>query len=637
MLLLFNKETKLLEFASKEAKAFLSELDWSVKSFSDLCSYLSSSTSNDDIKGLESGEFDKLNFKFTCDSAKDNKSYILNATSATVTGTKYISVSIYKSNFQNPYDSKRFNCAKCSRISESTKLLDLSNAKFKAIFDNAVDAIIIINEKGFIQSYNRAAEKIFGYTKSEAINQNISLLMPEPYKSEHDSYLLRYVKTGKSNIIHLNREVIAKRKNGDVFPIDLSVSEATYDGNTLFTGFIRDISIRKKTERELETFFYMTHDLFCISDFKGKLAKFNQNWKKILGYSDKELNGLDIESIFHPSDISQTKPAFKGMLGGTNVNGRSVRLKCKNGSYRWFTWNCSTDLEHKQIYATATDITDQKNLVMNLNNARNKAINDTEVIAKMFESIKEDLEAAGKMQMDLLPSNELKIDGIDFYLYYDPCEHIGGDILDIVVLNDDVTAFYIIDVSGHGIKSALLAVGAHHLLSSWAGERNLLVSKDGTPKSPEFVASELNTEFIRETTDFQYFTMIYGLVNKKEKKLTYVRAGHTMPIIHKSDGNLLVPDAGSKPIGLCDNATFKQYEMSFNKGDRLILYSDGITEAREVGKSEFYGEERLLMSVEKTKKMKLDEAVGSITKDLKKGLSNSKPTDDVALMIIELK
>jgi diguanylate cyclase (GGDEF)-like protein/PAS domain S-box-containing protein len=123
--------------------------------------------------------------------------------------------------------------------------------KMAAILDAAVDAIIIIDNRGCIELFNKAAERIFQYNSDEVIGEKIDMLMPEPYSSEHDSYLQHYQSTGKKKIIGIGREAIGLRRNGEVFPIELSISETFVSGEPVYAGIVRDITKRKKTEEEL--------------------------------------------------------------------------------------------------------------------------------------------------------------------------------------------------------------------------------------------------------------------------------------------------------------------------------------------------------------------------------------------------
>lgn len=122
--------------------------------------------------------------------------------------------------------------------------------RHRAILDTAVDGIITINDRGIVESFNRAAERMFGYTAAEIIGHNISRLMPEPYRSGHDGYVRHYVATGDARIIGIGREVEGLRKDGSVFPMDLAVGEVHLPGRRLFTGITRDISYRKAVEME---------------------------------------------------------------------------------------------------------------------------------------------------------------------------------------------------------------------------------------------------------------------------------------------------------------------------------------------------------------------------------------------------
>jgi PAS domain S-box-containing protein len=124
-----------------------------------------------------------------------------------------------------------------------------SDAQLRAVVETAVDAIVTIDDRGMIRSVNPATERMFGYAAAELIGQNIKILMPSPYREEHDSYLARHIRTGEKHIIGIGREVEGQRKDGTVFEVDLAVSEV--EPRKLFTGIIRDASERKLGESKL--------------------------------------------------------------------------------------------------------------------------------------------------------------------------------------------------------------------------------------------------------------------------------------------------------------------------------------------------------------------------------------------------
>jgi two-component system, LuxR family, sensor kinase FixL len=123
--------------------------------------------------------------------------------------------------------------------------------RLRAILETAVEGIITIDERGRMESLNPAAEHIFGYKAAELIGKNVSMLMPSPDRERHDSYLANYVRTGHAKIIGIGREVVGLRKDGTTFPMDLAVSEVRLPERRLFTGFVRDITERKRLEQEI--------------------------------------------------------------------------------------------------------------------------------------------------------------------------------------------------------------------------------------------------------------------------------------------------------------------------------------------------------------------------------------------------
>jgi PAS domain S-box-containing protein len=129
--------------------------------------------------------------------------------------------------------------------------LERNEALMRAVLDNAAEAILTIDGEGRIQSFNRAAERIFGWTAAEVLGRNVSLLMPEPDRSSHDEYLRRYLRTRVPSIIGIGREVRGLRKDGRTFPLDLSVSEVRVGAEHRFTGILRDLTERQRLEDQL--------------------------------------------------------------------------------------------------------------------------------------------------------------------------------------------------------------------------------------------------------------------------------------------------------------------------------------------------------------------------------------------------
>src|SRR5262249_39560724 len=133
----------------------------------------------------------------------------------------------------------------------SQAMMQEREARLRSVFETSPDAIITIDERGIIQSFSSAAERLFGYAAGEVIGRNVNVLMPSPHRENHDAYLARYLRTGEKRIIGIGRQVEALRKDGTIFPMQLAVGEVMLGSTRIFSGFITDLTARVKMEQEL--------------------------------------------------------------------------------------------------------------------------------------------------------------------------------------------------------------------------------------------------------------------------------------------------------------------------------------------------------------------------------------------------
>jgi PAS domain S-box-containing protein len=209
---------------------------------------------------------------------------------------------------------------------EAQKALRLSEERLRAIVGTAVDAIIVINETGQIQSINPAGERIFGYLSSELAGKNISALMPEPHRSNHGRYLSDYRETAEAKIIGIGREVEGRRKDGTLFAADLSVAEWHAGGERYFTGTIRDITERKRATERLkalskeltQTLEIMPTGLTRCSRDLRYLAV-NQAYAKLFGRPAEAIAGRSIVEVMGAEAFSTIHPYIDRVLAGETV------------------------------------------------------------------------------------------------------------------------------------------------------------------------------------------------------------------------------------------------------------------------------------------------------------------------------
>jgi two-component system sensor kinase FixL len=178
------------------------------------------------------------------------------------------------------------------------------DALYRAVVDTAVDAIVVIDSRGTIRSVNRAAEKIFGYRPNELVGRNVNMLMPEPYAAAHDSYLANYRRTGIKKIIGIGREVSGRRKDGSVFPMDLSVGETRDGDETIFVGIMRDITERKAAENALReselrwrSIVETVPDAIIVIDAQGTVQTFSPAAERLFGYPADEVIGRNVKML----------------------------------------------------------------------------------------------------------------------------------------------------------------------------------------------------------------------------------------------------------------------------------------------------------------------------------------------------
>jgi two-component system sensor kinase FixL len=182
------------------------------------------------------------------------------------------------------------------------------NPLFEALISTAVDGIMVIDENAVVQVYNKACERLFGYGAGEVIGHNVRMLMPEPYRTAHDGYVGHYVATGEKHIIGIGREVQGLRKDGTVFPMNLSVGEGMVNGQRIFVGIITDLSDRLARDRriqELQTEMWHVSRLTDMGQVAAGLAhELNQPLTAILNYTNagldiaKDSGDKDLETIF---------------------------------------------------------------------------------------------------------------------------------------------------------------------------------------------------------------------------------------------------------------------------------------------------------------------------------------------------
>lgn len=259
----------------------------------------------------------------------------------------------------------------------------------------------------------------------------------------------------------------------------------------------------------------------------------------------------------------------------------------------------------------------------------NRALHDA------YRQIKQDLAAAGAIQHQLLPSHLPEHPEVSFAWKYKPCDELAGDILNVLEFDETRIGLYLLDVSGHGVRAALLSSALSNLLTSMPKAGSLLCERGSEADrvnviAPSEVASRLNDRFPMNIETGQYFTIHYGVLDVRQKEYHYVSAGHPAPVVVGVNGDITVGSAEGPAIGwFGSDLEYEEERLSLNSGDRVVVYSDGIIEA--VGKGREFGNEGLLNTLEKSRSLDLDAGLQSVV-DAVKLLTDGVHQDDVSLL-----
>ena len=254
-----------------------------------------------------------------------------------------------------------------------------------------------------------------------------------------------------------------------------------------------------------------------------------------------------------------------------------------------------------------------------------------------YTTIKKDLEAAAKIQLSLLPKSDSMISGIEFDWLFMPATYIAGDIFNYYRLSDDHIGFYLLDVAGHGIPSALLSIALSRYLSPSVGQerlKNMPAYHEYT--QPKNLVSSLNRCFQADDDSMQYFTMIYGIINVKTGHIKITQAGHPSPILFKKNGLASFIGSGGFPVGIFPDATYEEYEFNIESGDRFILFSDGLIECPDKN-GETFSTERLIDIIKRNNRYPLHNLVTDIKKSLCDWNGVKGFFDDISLLAFERK
>jgi PAS domain S-box-containing protein len=509
-------------------------------------------------------------------------------------------------------------------VADRTAKLESSERRVKSILNNAADGIIVIDEAGIVQVFNPSAESMFGYSAHEVVGSNIRMLMPEHLARDHDAHLKRYGETGKKTIIGSTREIVGQKKDRTQFPIDLHVGEAEVGGEKIFVGVIRDITVRKELEAEIQRQLSFVESLvdtipnpMFVKGPDAHFLAFNQVYEKVFGMSREDYLGktvlemeylpMEVRKRFHDEDTRMLK-------NGEGVT-RETRIVYDDGEehdvfYQVKAFNFPNG-DRAGLMGILTDITELKTLERQLEQANQRMM--------------EELNFARDIQMGMLPllfpafpdRSEVHLDAL-----LEPAREVGGDFYDFYFQDENRLCLIVADVSGKGAPAALYMAVSKTLIKSRA-------THDFDPSS---ILTQVNGELAENNTTSTFVTIFLAILDVSNGELVYCNAGHNPPYIKRNSGRLEQLEELHGPIlGVIPDLTYTKDRTILAPGDILVMYTDGVTESMNE-RDEEYTDQRLADLLSDSDAQIPNELTLEILEDVRGHQGDAEQSDDITLL-----
>jgi phosphoserine phosphatase RsbU/P len=362
----------------------------------------------------------------------------------------------------------------------------------------------------------------------------------------------------------------------------------------------------------------------------------NEGFERLTGYSVQSIIGRNCRFL----QGSDTDPSAIGEIRRAVTERRECAVEIlnyrKDGTPFWNRLSITPVKDSKDqvthFIGIQSDITSRRNAEDALLKAKLE-LEETNLRMRL------DLEMAARIQKSLLPASNFRIEGICLAWLLKSCDELAGDTLGVIPLDASHLGIYILDVSGHGVSASLLSFTLNRWLSLGSDQSPLVRRRPGSLElseivSPAEVAEQLNRQFPMDPRTFQYFTLLYGILDKENGEFRFVAAGHPAPILIRKSSNPRLLESTGLPVGMLPDATYREEVLWLEPGDRIFLYTDGVTEAMD-GDDQEFGIIRLLSSLERGMSLSLEDSVSSLVTSIEQWCGRLRPRDDITVLGIE--
>ncbi len=497
-----------------------------------------------------------------------------------------------------------------------------SEKRIRLIIESSLSAIVIMDSYGIVNDWNHRAEKMFGWTKDEAIGQRLQdLIIPSSQRDAHRKGLEHFLRTGSGPLLNQLIEQTAIRRDGSEFPIELSISPLKLGNAYIFSGFIHDITGRKRLEHRFRQAVESAPNAIVMVNKSGTIEMVNSQTETSFGYSRTELVGQPVEMLvperFRSAHIGFRQAYLAAPVSRPMGVGQDLYGLRKDGAEFPVEIGLSLIDSHEEtlVLSTIVDITTRK--------ATEAKIRQAQVNLAIAQS---EIKIAQRIQASLSPSAPIKSSHFEVTGYCLPADQVGGDYFDYFYRNEDHLDMIIADVSGHSIGPALFMVETRSAIRTQA-------NGSGTPAETLTI---LNNFLFEDLDKSDYFiTLFYLQYNIPSQQLSFANAGHPPPLLLRSfQSECKQLDAEGLILGVNKKVVFEEKITTLFKGDLILLYTDGITEA-ENADGEFFGIQRVSDILVQHAQQTPQAIIEVLLEQLKQFRRSESFNDDITLMIFK--
>ena len=530
-----------------------------------------------------------------------------------------------------------------------------------AVLSTAGALVVVLDRQGRIVRFNRACEKLTGYLFEEVKGKpfwDLFLLRNEMnqvkvvfenlrtggFPNEHENYWL--TKSGSRRLVKWSNTALAESDGSVEYVIGTGID---------ITDTRAAEEKRHDSEKKYRSLLANLDTAVVVHAPDTRILLSNHRAQELLGLSDADITNrkdIDPDWYFIRDDgtrlpvkeypvnivITTLKPLQYYLVGINHP---------KNNTIVWVEVNAFPEFDAdgslRQIVVTFWDVTKRKTAedslakrtldLVDINKELRRQIAERkqaeEKLRNQQRQADKDLQVAATIQQTLIPRYSPRIGPIRFAWRFEPCEQIGGDIFNFHYTGKNDISFYMFDVCGHGVSSALIAAAVSQFLQTSCEP---MVAAIGTPR-PDTVLNNLERAFPFERFD-SFFTIVYLTVDYSNGSLYYSSAGHPPPILMGPDGSQRILNVHGPVIGTGSVHTFFSEQVPLRRGDKVIAYTDGILDYSNA-RGELFGKERLFGTLQKYAGSPVQSLMEMVQKSLKDFAGAASPKDDASIMAIE--